>query len=122
MMEMQLLDVRELESLKALENGPEDSFFDELVDLFIEQTPEVVEILKNGVQAGETNVVERAAHRLKGMGRNLGAVAFAHICAKIEFEVGQKGLDGLDVIEVENLVTTHRATCEALKDQKRAMH
>lgn len=121
-MEMQLLDKEELDSLRALENGPDDSFFDELVDLFIEQTPEVMVVLNESVEKGDPQAVERAAHRLKGMGRNLGALAFSHICAKIEYEVSQKGIEAVDDATLVALKETHEATCVALRDQKTALH
>jgi HPt (histidine-containing phosphotransfer) domain-containing protein len=120
-MKMELLDTREIESLKSLENGPEDDFFDGLVDLFIQKTPEVVEVLKSGFCNGECSVVERAAHYLKGMGKNLGAVAFVHVCAKIEYEASRKGLSGLEM-DIQRLLETHQATCNALTEQKRNFH
>ena len=75
----------------------------QMIDLFLTQTPGRMENLREGLQSGDAEVVERAAHSLKSTAANLGAGELAEIAARIEKMAGTRDLDAVrrDVPAIE---------------------
>ena len=61
-----------------------DKFLKELIDLFIEHTPEKVKDAIAGGEEGDWKRVERAVHSIKSSAGNLGAVSLQDLAGKIE--------------------------------------
>jgi len=57
---------------------------EQLLDVFAETTPPLVQALRDAAQRGDDTAVGRTAHELKGSCRNMGAVAMADVCVAIE--------------------------------------
>ena len=55
-----------------------------LVTLFVEQTPSAIDAIAAAVSAGDPEALWRAAHRLKGSCRVVGAPALEMLCAELE--------------------------------------
>ena len=69
-------------------NDPEFMF--ELIDIFLDDTPIQVGILRQAVDSQDPEAVTSAAHRVKGASSNLGAESLAALCARLE-EDGRAG-------------------------------
>ena len=46
---------------------------DQLIELFVESTPPLLEELRDGAERGDGEAVRRTAHKLKGSCQNIGA-------------------------------------------------
>ena len=57
---------------------------DQLVDLFVDSTPPLLEELRDGAGRGDAEAVRRAAHKLKGSCQNIGASWLATLASEIE--------------------------------------
>jgi two-component system sensor histidine kinase/response regulator len=57
---------------------------DQLVDLFLESTPPLLEELRLAADDGDGDELRRAAHKLKGSCQNMGATTMAALCRAIE--------------------------------------
>jgi two-component system, sensor histidine kinase and response regulator len=70
----------------------------QLIELFVESTPPLLDELRAGVDSGDEESVRRAAHRLKGSCQNIGAGFMARLAADIETAAtaAPGELDGLD--------------------------
>jgi HPt (histidine-containing phosphotransfer) domain-containing protein len=66
----------------ALERTGDTELFHELVELLVDEAPQQLASIRQAIEANEENLLERAAHRLKG---SLGA-----FCATAAIEVAQK--------------------------------
>jgi CheY-like chemotaxis protein/HPt (histidine-containing phosphotransfer) domain-containing protein len=57
---------------------------DQLLRLFLESTPELLEELREAVEGGDGDELKRAAHKLKGSCQNIGATFMATLCHSLE--------------------------------------
>jgi len=75
-------------TLERLAN--DESLFRELVDFFLADHGPLVTALETAVVQRDAPALERAAHSLKGLAANLGAVAVADVAAELEGAGRQK--------------------------------
>jgi CheY-like chemotaxis protein len=70
----------------------------QLIELFVESTPPLLDELRAGAEAGDDEAVRRAAHKLKGSCQNIGASFLARLAHDVEQAAGARPgeLDGLD--------------------------
>lgn len=112
MTEPPALDLQVIERLNSW--GGRD-LVSQLIDLFIENTPNRMEQVRSGLESGEIQQVERACHSLKSSAANLGASRLHFLAAEME-EVAARGdgdaleglserLDGIYEDAVERLKT-----------------
>ena len=57
---------------------------DQLVELFVESTPPLLDELRAGAESGDGEAVRRAAHKLKGSCQNIGAGFMARLAHDLE--------------------------------------
>ena len=73
----------------------------ELFRLFAEDTPKRIAAARTAVEKGDPVALHLAAHSLKGSAANMGATAFADLCATLE-SIGLTGnLDGAATLLAE---------------------
>jgi CheY-like chemotaxis protein/HPt (histidine-containing phosphotransfer) domain-containing protein len=81
------LDESVLEGLRELGDS---SLLDELVELFVGETPSRLTALRDAVEGEDAEAVEQTAHALKGSCSNMGAWRMANLCAEFQ-ELGRSG-------------------------------
>ena len=97
----------------ALEHvGGDMEFFGELLDTFLESTPEIIRALKEAEQDGDADDVMRNAHSIKGAAYGLKANPLASIAEEIEM----KGRNG-DLSSVSSLLKKLEEEMERIEDQ-----
>jgi HPt (histidine-containing phosphotransfer) domain-containing protein len=92
-----LIDIDFLESRKEIT----DSFLHDLIELFNEEMPKVIDNIKAQYKANKVEEVKTLGHKLKGMSLNLGAIFLSQQGEKIEtddFESVAPCIDSLDEI------------------------
>ena len=57
---------------------------DQLIELFVESTPPLLEELREGAERGDGEAIRRAAHKLKGSCQNIGAGFMAKLAHDLE--------------------------------------
>ncbi len=70
--------------------GGDQELLRELVQFFLEDSPGLLDRLRDGLGAGHAQSVERAAHSLKGLAANFGATRAIDLAASIE-RLGRDG-------------------------------
>ena len=70
--------------------GGDESLFHDLVQFCLEDVPVVVAELRNAIECGDANGIERAAHSLKGLVANFGAKNAAQGAADLQ-RLGHEG-------------------------------
>lgn len=84
------IDLKVLMTLKTnLQDGDDDSFFREMVSLYLEDTPLHLVAIRENIGAANGERVKNAAHTLKGSSSNFGARRMIQLCAALE----HKGLE-----------------------------
>ena len=73
---------------------------DQLIELFVESTPPLLDELRDGAERGDGEAVRRAAHKLKGSCQNIGAGFMATLAHDIEQGERRRAgeLAGLDAV------------------------
>ena len=56
----------------------------ELVDSFLEEAPELLSTMANGLKSGDTQMVARSAHTLKSSARDFGLLELSDCCMLLE--------------------------------------
>lgn len=75
------------DAIAALQSvSPDDGgqFFNELIDIFLADTPARLQEITAGLEKGDAPLVMRAAHSIKGSAGNFGATDLAHASYAIE--------------------------------------
>jgi PAS domain S-box-containing protein len=85
----------QIAELKAIDKH----LLSEMVDLFLEQTPQLIGELRKFAQKGDTATIIKIAHKLKGSSLNLGILSLAGLCKKIEIKGQSK-----DLSEISSLI------------------
>ncbi len=85
------LDEAVWESLRELqEAGEPDDLLGELIDLFLTDTPNVCQAVREAIAAGDADGLRRAAHSGKGSSANLGALPLSDLFRELE-DLGRSG-------------------------------
>jgi CheY-like chemotaxis protein/HPt (histidine-containing phosphotransfer) domain-containing protein len=84
------VDYSMLKGLRELQEEGEPDILEELLEMFLEDTPSQLKTLKEATQKGDTQSIERIAHTLKGSCGNMGAVRMKTLCSELE-EIGHSG-------------------------------
>ena len=104
------LDRQVIEQLSALRNGRGRDVLGQVVKVFLEETPKLLERLRESVSTAELDKVGKLAHSLKSASGNLGAIQLVQLCASIE-AAAQTGdadqvtqlFDALQPVAIESL-------------------
>ncbi|MDX1521284.1 MAG: response regulator, partial [Anaerolineae bacterium] len=90
----QAIDMAVLDEFEQMMGEDGAEMVMELIDIFLEETPELLESLQMGLKQDSPEQVRKAAHSLKSSAANLGAVNLSSLCRNLESS-GRAGL--LDV-------------------------
>lgn len=105
-----ILDPEIIEGLRALGADMEDdAFLQEVIDIYVEDTPKRLIEIHESLAAGEATRLTRAAHSIKGASANLGAIKVIAAAKALEEKSGTT-LEGL-----ESLITELETSFEEAK-------
>ena len=110
-----VIDPQAIENLRALNPGDNDEFLREITEIFLEDTPQRISELNQGLAAGDVSKFTRAAHSIKGSAANLGAAALRAVAEKLEHQSRTDGLAGVAPLVVEIKTEFSRAETELRK-------
>jgi CheY-like chemotaxis protein len=82
------VDPAALEKLRAMRQGDSDLVL-EVIDLFLQETPDRLIALRDGLSRGDLPLISRVAHTIRGSAGHLGAKALAALCARVEDKARQ---------------------------------
>jgi CheY-like chemotaxis protein len=77
------VDPQVIESMLVLGGGGSE-LLKRMVDIYLDDAPSRLEIVREGMQRSDPGAVSRAAHALKSASANLGAAALAELCRRLE--------------------------------------
>jgi two-component system, sensor histidine kinase and response regulator len=83
-----------LKDLKTLGSDMGPHFFPQLLETFLHDATEHVAVLQSAIAGGQTGVLGREAHALKGASLTIGARGMADICKRLEHLGTAPSLDG----------------------------
>ena len=101
-----LLDPAAFENIRAAAHeGAGDDLLNRIIDIYLQESPKLVEQIRSGLDAGEPDQVRLAVHSLKSNSANLGAKELASMCKQLEDRARAKDLEGTEplLIQIEGM-------------------
>jgi signal transduction histidine kinase/DNA-binding response OmpR family regulator/HPt (histidine-containing phosphotransfer) domain-containing protein len=97
----QVLDRQVLDELSKMLGGGKLDMLASLINLYLAESPKLVDELKRAAGAGDAREIARVAHSLKSCSANVGAMALSRYCTEL-VAVAKRG----DANEARRMVTT----------------
>ncbi len=107
-----LLDFSIIQGLKEM-NDDENDFFKEILNLYIEQYPELYNKIVETAKSNDLDSLSKTAHALKGASLNIGAKELASICKTIELNSKNGISEGNDEL-IQKIQQIYGLTIEAM--------
>ncbi len=79
-----IIDPKAIETLRSLSENGDDSFLREIIDIYLQDTPERLADLKRLLNGEDPAAFVRAAHTIKGSSSNIGAEEVRSLSEVIE--------------------------------------
>jgi HPt (histidine-containing phosphotransfer) domain-containing protein len=100
-----VLDMSVIAALRELSGDGDESLFQELLELYVDDSTKQIQRLQEAIVKREIKVAERIAHTRKSSSANLGAMLVSKMCKEMELCGRNQSFEGMS-----ELLT---ATCEA---------
>lgn len=107
------LNVKALAEIKTFMGEETNS----LLDLFQQESPELLEKLKSFAHTKDFSEAQQIAHTLKSTGANIGAHGFSHFCKKVENAAHQQNFSEV-VQNIEKIRKAYLLTVNEIKKYK----
>ena len=99
-----VLDMTVVEELLSLCDDGDPELLLDLIQLYLDDSPAKIQGLRQGIASGDFEMVERAAHALKGSSGNLGARLLQDTCEQLQLTARHQ-----DKTAIRQLVTRAHA-------------
>jgi len=106
-------DVIDRETLDGLVASTDMAFVKELIDAYLEDSPELISALQESLAAGKGVEFTRAAHTLKSSSASVGAAGLSALAKELELMAKESNLGGAGP-KVEQLAGLYQRTQAAL--------
>jgi two-component system, sensor histidine kinase and response regulator len=116
----EVLERGQLDHLDSLRDEDNPDFLNDLIDLFLAETPQRLRAIGAAHAAQDATTAARVAHTLKGAAANFGARELQAVCARIEERARRGEVAGGDDDVAELNPVFHRLE-EALRRQQRRL-
>ena len=78
-----VIDMDVIQSLRELGGDDEPELLAELIGIFLEDAPQRMKDITEGLAHGDLARIERGAHTLKSSSANIGALGLSDLCRRI---------------------------------------
>jgi signal transduction histidine kinase/CheY-like chemotaxis protein/HPt (histidine-containing phosphotransfer) domain-containing protein len=112
----EVLDTTIIEELKKIQGSSDSDLFNELADQFLSRMPEWMRELEAAARNNDVTSVQRQAHRLLGLCRQIGAERMAAQCVRLE-RIDSETSDSAMVTEVALLLREFQAAHRELDNR-----
>jgi|GEM_PF-2553524 len=100
------IDLSAIDRLKELDDDGSGAIARELIDLYLEDSAEMISKIRSACDARDRTALSKLAHTLKGSSRNMGADQVAAVSGTLETGAAEMPEDRMDEL-VAALVRTH---------------
>ena len=109
------VDFQAIQALCDMFGENASSVLVEVVDSFLEDTPHILQAMRNSVDAGDAVALRQATHTLKSTSATLGAMTLSNLCKQLEAIAKDDTLAGAPEIASQLQAEYERVRC-ALQD------
>jgi HPt (histidine-containing phosphotransfer) domain-containing protein len=86
----------DLEAWEMMKSMTDSDFLIELIDVYLIDSPELINQMHIGLADGDVDVVRRAAHSLKSNSASFGATRLADVARTLEMTAKANSLQGVE--------------------------
>ncbi|MEA5617471.1 Hpt domain-containing protein [Cronbergia sp. UHCC 0137] len=99
-----MIDPSVLEDLRSMADSDGDGLITELIEIYLEDTPVIIEEIKNALNSGNLAKLKKSAHALRSPSVSIGAVNLGKICEILEYTAQSQTLEQITVLvnQLEN--------------------
>ena len=112
-----LLDQGALDQIRRLQKEGKPDVLAKVIGLYLEDSPQLLENLREAVAEGNAAAIRTAAHTLKSSSANLGAKSLAELCKNLEAQGKAATLEGACEL-LEEVEKVYAAVCDALRKER----
>jgi len=109
----ELFDRKVLDTLRAPGRNGEPSLLVRVILLYMENSPKLMENLRQAIKAGDASTMRNAAHSLKSASGTFGAMMLVELCGELE-SMGSAGTTAGSTSLLSVLEEVYEKVCEAL--------
>lgn len=109
------VDFQAIQALCDMFGENASSVLVEVIDSFLEDTPQILQVIRNAVDAGDAVALRQATHTLKSTSATLGAMTLSNLCKQLEAIAKDDTLAGAPEIASQMEAEYERVRC-ALQD------
>ena len=80
----QVLDMEVVDELRLLGRGKKPSLLQEVIDVYLDRSPALLQLIQSGADGGNVSDLESGAHKLKSCSGNLGGMRLYALCNELE--------------------------------------
>jgi two-component system sensor histidine kinase/response regulator len=92
---LDILDQNALDNIRQLQTDTDSNLLKELIDLFLSESPKLINTIEQAIQTKDAKAIQFAAHRLKGSSAYLGVIRVCSLCSEIEEQSRDNRLEDL---------------------------
>jgi HPt (histidine-containing phosphotransfer) domain-containing protein len=117
-----ILDKAAVDGLRALETSDNPDLLTRIIDAYLDDTPKLIEKIKQALDADDMFEVAKAAHTLKSSSANVGAAELSDRCKQLEASArrGSVGMVRELLSDVENAYTSVESALVAERGPQQA--
>jgi HPt (histidine-containing phosphotransfer) domain-containing protein len=90
-----VIDMKIVNALREMTIGSDPDFFFRVIQMFLDQAEQVVQLLEDALRYGNLTELSGQAHKLKGSALNIGASRLAEVCRQVELQSKSGETSGL---------------------------
>lgn len=109
-----IIDDSVFEDIEAMSGSQAESLIRNIIDLYLQKSPALLDDINNGAQQGDSEKLFKAAHALKSSSANVGAMEVTAIAKELE-KMAREGMLEQAKQEIEHLLESYRQAEHCLK-------
>ena len=109
-----LIDSQALENIRSLETPDNPGILEKVVSFYLQESPEIIQILRQAISEKDAKTVQQKAHYFKSGSANLGAARLAELCRELEHMGRDNTLENAEgvLMKIETIVPLVRTELE----------
>jgi HPt (histidine-containing phosphotransfer) domain-containing protein len=89
------IDRKTLDGIRALQNQGASNLLNELIEIYLNDSPKLLEGLQEAIIRADATALQEAAHSLKSISANMGALTLRALCEELETMGRKKLMEGI---------------------------
>jgi len=117
MPQFKTIDEQIIQSIRSLQANGQPDLLTDLIDTYFKESAEALEFIEKAIETTDFNLLLLKSHDLNGGSRNMGAIALAELCRRLELQARNGALENANKI-FQEIKQEYQQVKEALEQQR----